>query len=417
MIPCLCVGRFAILLGMAIAFDKKTEFGFKSGAVRTVAHACTGSDGFLFISATTANWTTGNPTSVSANYNGVAVTRIAQNIQVFPGTPNWRTHSFYLKAPSSGLNDLVVTAVGGNGIMSITIVSYSGVDQTSPVLTSNISNSIGSGNIITIPLTTAEDAWWIISGTNVDDNWNSGGLLTPTLRAGSSTGLNGIADSNGIVTAQTGNARMSFTGTRGYGGTAIAFKPAASGPPTPTYTITCDPASFTTTGTPTNILARYRLQAQPASFTLTGQAANILKRYRLACETGVFALTGNVANILGRYRIATQTAQYSLTGKDVSFLRRLRIACGTGAFALTGQNASLLARYTIAVQTAVFTLTASPAGILARYRIGVEPGTFAVTGNDATIEKVSYVKPFCPMDSPFSAKVSPFTPFGNNDCS
>ena len=206
---------------MAIAFDSNT-LGTATPAgssSTTYSHTCSGTDRFLIVTCTTFNFSTITPTP-TATYADVSMTVIAQNTAVF-GTGNWSVHHFYLVNPTSGANNVVVTVGSGTGQLQGAAVSYTGVDQINPVLTSNTASSPGSGNTMQISLTTALPAWWFISGSNPDGPWTAGGN-TSTIR--DSFGNNGSADSNADVSAQTGNAQLSHAGSRGYGGAAIAFK-------------------------------------------------------------------------------------------------------------------------------------------------------------------------------------------------
>ena len=210
---------------MAIAFDAFTAGTTGSGQSSiTFSKTCTGADRFLIVSVTTFNFSSGTP-SPTATYNGVTMTIVAQNVVAF-NVNNWRVHQFYLKAPASGANNVVVTATTGTGWFRAVASSYTGVDQTSPLLTSRTANAT-SGNTMQVSLTTSEDAWWAISGANVDGNWTAGGN-TGTIRH--PDGSYGFADSNSVISATTGNAQMSHLGSRGYGGIAIAFKPAGAAP-------------------------------------------------------------------------------------------------------------------------------------------------------------------------------------------
>lgn len=212
---------------MAIAYDNSTSSSLTATGNTSVtyAHTVSGSDRFLLISGSTLNWTADNPSSVSATYNGVSATVLHQNIQSY-NTNNWRTHLLRLIAPDTGSNNVVFSTSGGSGRVGSSAFSYTGVDQTSPILTSNTVSAPtdGSGATATISLTTTGAGWWFISGTNVDADWTAGGGNTGTLRKASST-TGGGADSNGSVSAQTGNASITrSTGTRGYGAIAVAFK-------------------------------------------------------------------------------------------------------------------------------------------------------------------------------------------------
>ncbi len=209
---------------MAIAYDNKTMQGWSSAGSTsyTASHVVgSGTERFLVVSVTTANWTAGKPTNVTVTYAGVSMTEINKNIQVY-NTNNWRTHCFWMVNPTSGTNNVIVTTTGGSGVIRFVAVSYTGVDQTSPILTSNTASSPVTGNVMSISLTTSLSAWWAIAGGHVDNGW-TGGANTTTVRE--STAASGYADSNGDISAQTGNAQMSHSFNRGYGGIAFAFKP------------------------------------------------------------------------------------------------------------------------------------------------------------------------------------------------
>lgn len=209
---------------MAIAFDAATLGTATSsgGSSTTVTHPCTGADRFLAGQLVTYNFSTGTP-SPTATYNGIPLTANAVNVVAY-NINNWRSHQLYLKNPSSGSNSLIFIVSSGTGILRGLAVSYTGVDQTSPVITSGTAAST-SGNTMQVSLTTAQDAWWFIGGSNVDGGWTAG-ANTATIRE--STGNIGAADSGADIAATTGNAQMSHGGTRGYGGIAMAFIAAGS---------------------------------------------------------------------------------------------------------------------------------------------------------------------------------------------
>lgn len=210
---------------MAIAFDNTTLSARSSAGASsfTFSHTTSGSDRFLIVSVTTFNFSSGTP-SPTVTYNGTSMTPIAQNVVAF-NVNNWRHHSYYLVNPDTGANNVVVTATSGTGLFECNANSYTGVDQTSPILDSGTASSL-SGGTMQVSLTTADDGWWFISGANVDANWTAG-ANTSQIRQNRS--IIGSADSNGDITAQTGNAQMSHGGSRGYGGAAVAFKESVGG--------------------------------------------------------------------------------------------------------------------------------------------------------------------------------------------
>lgn len=210
---------------MAIAYDTKTEAQTSGSGVNPLnfSHTCSGSDRFLYVAVTTIN----RSATPTATYNGVSMTPVYTNIPVFSTT--WEHAGFYLVNPASGSNTVSISCTVGSGNNTIRAgaTSYTGVDQTTPILATNSASSPGTGNNMLISLTTASDGWFIISGANVDLAF-SAGANTDELRA-TYSGLADIADSGNDITAGTTNAQMTHAGTRGYGGCAIAILPAGGG--------------------------------------------------------------------------------------------------------------------------------------------------------------------------------------------
>ena len=213
----------------AIAFDSATEDKTAAATSLTYAHTTSGTDRFLYVALTTLS---NNHTGTAATYNGTGMTVVEQNVVVFSST--WQHHGFQLANPDSGTNNVVVSANVVSFSLRSGAVSYTGVDQTNPIQTSNTGSS-GSGGTMNISLTTSNDGWFVISGANVDTAW-SAGATTDTLRA-SYSGLADIADSGNDITAGTTNAQMAHVGTRGYGGIAFALEEAGGGGPAPSRRI------------------------------------------------------------------------------------------------------------------------------------------------------------------------------------
>ena len=207
---------------MSIAFDAATEDKTTTATTLTYAHTCTGSDRFLYVPFTSI--AKASPSVGTVSYNGVAMTALHTSVLIFGGT-NWYHHGYYLIAPSTGSNNVSITVTPSGGTIRSSCVSYTGVDQTSPVHTSNTGN--GSGSPCNISLTTSVDAWWIMSAGNIDAPF-SAGTNTDTLRAEYS-GLCDISDSGNDIAATTANAQMTFSGTREWGGIALAIIAAGGG--------------------------------------------------------------------------------------------------------------------------------------------------------------------------------------------
>ena len=89
----------------------------------------------------------------TVTYNGVAMT---QSTQYNLGqTPERRMTLYYLIAPASGTNDVVVTSGGGSGVFGVHVTSLTGVDQTTPI---NVISSVAdAGGLMTVTFTTTAD--------------------------------------------------------------------------------------------------------------------------------------------------------------------------------------------------------------------------------------------------------------------
>lgn len=129
-------------------------------------------------------------------YNGVALTAIDKSIQVF----NYAAYLYYLIAPATGANNIVVT-MSNSSTFSATAVSYTGCHQTTPIDSSNKGNT-ASGTSLTVSTTVVAANCWL-SGMAA-----SGGLLsagTGTTMRRQNTGFPwftlGSIDSNGTVSA------------------------------------------------------------------------------------------------------------------------------------------------------------------------------------------------------------------------
>lgn len=187
---------------MAIAYDTFTNGSFTSGTSRTFAHTCTGSDRILFVE-TVINTSTDLVTGVT--YNGVSMTRI----QTVSPTANRRLYLYYLIAPATGSNNVVISAssstfIGGNAS------SYTGVAQSGTIIDVSTTVTDTSSPIDTTLTTTVDNCWTILCGT-MDGTVAFTASTGSTLRGGN--GLYSdvqIFDSNGPKTP-AGSTTMTVT--------------------------------------------------------------------------------------------------------------------------------------------------------------------------------------------------------------
>lgn len=187
---------------MAIALDATTDGNFVSGTSRTFSHTCTGSDRILFVEAV-INTSTDLVTGVT--YNGVSMTRI----QTVSPTANRRLYLYYLIAPATGANNVVITtssstAIGGNA------ASYTGVAQSGTII--DVSTTItDTTSPVATSLTTTIDNTWTILCTTVDTTSAFSASTGSTFRVKNTTYADvSIFDSGGAITP-AGSTTMTVT--------------------------------------------------------------------------------------------------------------------------------------------------------------------------------------------------------------
>lgn len=186
---------------MAIAFDQTTTAQQLAGSSLSFSASTSGSNRILLVPIFTSYGTTGDKIS-GVTYNSVSMTRVSGATQIdFVSGQSF--YLYYLVAPDTGSNTLTITATGSGEIYG-TAVSYTGVNQASPIDNSTTTTSGG-----TITLTTVADNCWTLS---FGRNTATGALTasTGTTQRSAGSGLYNIGDSNGAITP-AGSTSMSWT--------------------------------------------------------------------------------------------------------------------------------------------------------------------------------------------------------------
>jgi len=166
---------------MAIAFDASSQ-GSASATSVTVAHTCTGSNRILI----TGIWVQDPAGDVvtGVTYNGVAMTQINKSINT---ATYGSVYLYYLIAPATGTNNVVVTKTGTDLAYAVS-ASYTGALQSSQPNVQNVGT--GSGTSLTVSVTTTVDNCWLVGYCK-----SAGGTL--------SAGANTFARQQGPNNAQT----------------------------------------------------------------------------------------------------------------------------------------------------------------------------------------------------------------------
>ncbi len=179
----------------AIAVDTSTRsnaVSWGAGSSATWSHTTSGSNRLLIV-CTFNNGNSGSPTSVT--YNSVGLTKLQEQSTDGGG---FRWDLWYLIAPSTGANNVVVTWATGDGINNNIAVTYTGVKQSSFPDSSN-TGSTGSTASISVSTTVVASNSWLAGCTRASADTQSGGTNATVRQQGNTDGSQLFHDSNGVV--------------------------------------------------------------------------------------------------------------------------------------------------------------------------------------------------------------------------
>lgn len=197
----------------AIAFDATATGGPTTATSITFSHTTTGSNRGLGVGAFTLN-----DTITGITYNAVGMT--FQNKTTYPGAGRIGATEYYLNAPATGANNVVVSASGSVQIIGHSS-SYTGVLQTGQPETLGNGSGTGTSHTCAITTVTAQD-WMIISDANA----------AGTVGAGASTNVrqtdaNGTGYGDGGPFASGSNTLTFTTGSASWATVCMSIAPAA----------------------------------------------------------------------------------------------------------------------------------------------------------------------------------------------
>lgn len=330
-----------------IAYDAASEDKVASGASSlTYAHTCTGSNRFIYVAVTTINDATH---SVTATYGGVSMTAVQVDQLIYSST-NWYHHGFRLAAPASGSNNVVITKTNADGSIRSGAVSYTGVDQTTPINVSAKGN--GTATPATLTSTSTVTGWWVMSAANIDLG-HTGGSITDTLRAEYS-GLADIADSGNDVASGSATTTMPFpTGTRQWGAIHFLMVPAATG-------TTVSPAVQTATfSLPTRTVtgkAQVSPSAQVATFSTPSRTVTGKALVSVNVQSATFTIPAYIVSAGGVIlNPSVQTLTFSLPTR--SLIYGSNISLNQQNLTFTVQVPTVTADWTVSVNPITLTFT------------------------------------------------------------
>jgi hypothetical protein len=213
---------------MAIALDLDSNANSGSTTVSSLiwSHTCSGANRILLVGIA---YTGSSATISSVTYNGVAMTALF-------GTPIAATSAlhvqiFYLLAPATGANNIVVTPSITASIYG-GAASFTGVDQSAP---SNTNSGIGTTLSPSVSLTTVNDNAWIfdtIGMASAVTTLTAGGSQIQDFNQFDATPNRTGAGSH-LATTTHGAYSMAWTESgsiaRAWGQGVVELKPAAAG--------------------------------------------------------------------------------------------------------------------------------------------------------------------------------------------
>ena len=206
---------------MAIAFDAATNTVSDTSATVTFNHTTSGTDRLLVVPCASLN--NGSLDAVTGvTYNGVSLTRLGSPLQV--GAFNWIIYLYYLANPASGTNSVVVTRNTTTGEGYGAAISYTGVDQASPIGASTNASGV-PGPITTTLSSTVDNAWFFVTNANADGSPSAS--TNSTARVNNNSLCTGF-DFGPKTPAGSLNMQQTFTGTRDWRSIMISLKPAAT---------------------------------------------------------------------------------------------------------------------------------------------------------------------------------------------
>jgi hypothetical protein len=248
---------------MGIVLDAATDGGLTlPGTSLTWSHTCSGANRILFVGVTAA---TGASDTVSGvTYNSVAMTRI--NTKVVP--TDRKIYLYYLLAPSTGANDVVITTSTSDAIAGIA-VSYTNVLQVSPIDVNTTNTGTGVTTLATSVTTTVDNDWTVLYTKSASVATVAGTNTTQRQTGSISTAM---YDSNAALTP-TGSKTLNVDSSVGSINLATCM---AAFSPIPPYTLSVAQGSYTLTGFDViiNRSIHYILTVAQGSYTLTGQAVS-----------------------------------------------------------------------------------------------------------------------------------------------
>lgn len=344
---------------MAIAIDAVSSGHNDPVTSVTYSHTCSGSNRMLIVLVGSLRH---GDTITGVTYAGVSMTLHAKT----PYTAGQELYMFYLYAPATGANNVVVSANTATNIGSAS-ASYTGVKQTGFPDAQVINTVLGGQTSITTTVTVATANSWLVGvyQNDVGDFTAGANTFIRSWDSGDQKALP-LCDSNGAQA--TGSRSMTLTiGSANVVGIMVSMSPLTS--------------------------TDYPLTATKQDYALTMQGALFHYGAKLLATFQTYALNGQAVILrLGKAMIATMRT-YALTFEPALFHFALSVKATMQTYALTGQSVFLrIAMHLRATQqsyqlTGIDILTHIGRKLFATYQ------TYALSLQDALFHRGTHINP------------------------
>lgn len=176
---------------MAIAFDA-TSSGNANATSLTFSHTCSGSERVLWVGC----YVSGGDNITGITYAGVSMTKMV-------GTPmdsGYYLYLWYLAAPATGANNIVITPSGTRDMLAISS-SYTGAKQTG-IPDAQVTNTTVAGqtSMTTTATVVAANSWLVAIYRNNAGTWTAGANTLKRIQSPASSAM-AIMDSNSAQAA------------------------------------------------------------------------------------------------------------------------------------------------------------------------------------------------------------------------
>jgi hypothetical protein len=156
-------------------------------------------------------------------YNNVSLTQVRTTLTV---NTSWNMSGWYLNAPATGTNNVVITIASSNNVYGVS-TSYTNVKQTSqPEATAQVQDTLPNASITVT--TVSDNALVVVFGSNIDATFTAGADSTVLTNGYGGGGVSAMlaADSPKTPAGSRTVAATVSGGTRGYTFIGMALAPA-----------------------------------------------------------------------------------------------------------------------------------------------------------------------------------------------